>query len=81
MIRNMARKRPAVDLSLLECDSRESPRAIRAGEIDLAVVSVDASKDVEWDELTHHHLLENDWCLLLPADHRLARVKQVRVAD
>jgi DNA-binding transcriptional LysR family regulator len=81
-IGQLARKRPAVDLSLMESDSQESPRAVRAGEIDLAVVSVEASQqDDDWDELNREHLLEDEWCLLVPADHRLARAKRLRIAD
>jgi DNA-binding transcriptional LysR family regulator len=81
-IGQLARKRPAVELSLLESDSHESPRAICAGAIDLAVVSVEAIQLTEdWDELTRHHLLDDEWCLLVPADHRLARAKKLRIAD
>lgn len=81
-IGQLTRKRPMAELSLLESDSIESPRAIRAGEFDLAVISVattEANRD--WDDLTHHHLLEDEWCLLLPADHRLAHAKKLRIAD
>lgn len=81
-IGELSRKRPLAELSLLESDSSESPRAIRAGEFDLAVVSVAAPEaNRDWDDLTHHHLLEDEWCLLLPADHRLARARKLRIAD
>jgi len=81
-IGQLTRKRPMAELSLLESDSIDSPRAIRAGEFDLAVVSVAASEaNRDWDDLTHHHLLDDEWCLLLPADHRLAHAKKLRIAD
>src|SRR5438477_408020 len=71
-IGRLARRRPAADLSLVECDSWESPRSIRAGEIDLAVVSVEATPhNSDWEDLSHHHLLDDEWCLLIPAGHRL----------
>ncbi|HEX5194653.1 MAG TPA: LysR substrate-binding domain-containing protein [Solirubrobacteraceae bacterium] len=81
-IGRFVRKQPSVELSLLESDSADSPQAILAGEIDLAVVSVEATRrNREWDELSCDHLLDDEWCLLIPTSHRLNRTKRLRIAD
>jgi DNA-binding transcriptional LysR family regulator len=76
------RQRPDVELSLIESDSNDSPDELRAGQIDLAVVSVDDGRSHQAeDDLAHHHLLDDEWLLVLPADHQLAHVRRLTIAQ
>ena len=57
-------------------------RRLRAGEVDAAIVVEPFGRGEEpSDDLHRTHLLDDDYRILLPADHRLARRRTVDVAD
>ena len=76
---------PDVELSVLEAEPEESVPMLRAGELEVAIVATTLNQPKEFGELYEgidlHHLLDEPRCALLPADHRLARRRRLRVAD
>lgn len=74
------RTHPAVELTLDLSEPDASLRALRAGEIDLAVTyHFDGQPDPE--RFTVRHLLDDGYRAVLPAGHRLARRREVAFAD
>jgi DNA-binding transcriptional LysR family regulator len=76
---------PDVELSVLEAEPEESVPMLRAGELEVAIVATTPNQPEEFGELYAgidlHHLLDEPRCALLPADHRLARRRRLRVED
>jgi DNA-binding transcriptional LysR family regulator len=76
---------PEVELSVLEAEPEESVPMLRAGELEVALVATTPNQPAEFGELYEgidlHHLLDESRCALLPADHRLALRRRLRVED
>ncbi len=76
------RTHPDVDLVLGVAEPDEALPALRAGEVDVAVVvepfGPDALPD---DDLVRTHLLADPYAVLLPGDHPLAAADDVALAD
>jgi DNA-binding transcriptional LysR family regulator len=76
---------PEVDLSVLEAEPEESVPMLRAGELEVAIVATTPDQPGEFGELYEgidlHHLLDEPRCAVLPAEHRLARRRRLRVED
>lgn len=75
---------PEVELSVLEAEPQESVPMLRAGELEVAIVAT--TTDAEgfgalYEGIDLGHLLAEPRYALLPADHRLARRKRLRLAD
>ena len=74
-----AERHPNVQLTVREHSSEEMGSMLRADELDLAFLSV--TERVERHGLGLHQLVSEELVVLLPLEHRLARRKQVRMAD
>ena len=74
-----AERHPNVQLTVREHSSEEMGSMLRADELDLAFLSV--TERVERNGLGMHQLVSEELVVLLPLEHRLARRKQVRMAD
>jgi DNA-binding transcriptional LysR family regulator len=76
---------PEVELSVLEAEPEESVPMLRAGELEVALVATTPNQPAAFGELYEgidlHHLLDEPRCALLPADHRLALRRRLRVED
>jgi DNA-binding transcriptional LysR family regulator len=75
---------PDVELSVLEAEPEESVPMLRAGELEVAIVG--APRQPEgfgdmYDGIDLHHLLDEPRYAVLPAGHRLARRKRLRLQD
>src|SRR5207245_7665408 len=70
---------PHVELTLAEGEPEEIAPRLRAGELDLALLFEFAGETVMPDEGTRLELLEDPMFLALPRDHRLARMKHLRL--
>jgi DNA-binding transcriptional LysR family regulator len=74
-----AERHPNVQLTVREHASEEMAGMLRADELDLAFLSV--TERVESHGLGLHQLVSEELVVLLPLEHRLARRKQVRMAQ
>ena len=75
-------RHPGVSLTLIEAGRDKLVQDVRSGELDLAAVYDFPALGLTVDEgLEARHLLDEAHDLLLPPDHRLARRKQVTMAD
>ncbi len=72
---------PKVALSLVEGITPVQLDRLRDGEIDVAVVSAYPHRALDTDRLRLHHLLDDPLLVALPAGHRLARRKTLRLAE
>jgi DNA-binding transcriptional LysR family regulator len=73
---------PDVDLVLGVAEPDEALLALRAGEVDVAVVvEPRLPTDPAEDELTRLHLLDDPYSVLLPPAHRLAGEHDIDLAD
>src|ERR687887_2166448 len=75
-------RHPAVELSMVLAEPEDSLPQLRAGELELSVIfggSLAESYSIEGLELME--LLEDPLYLVLPADHPLARKRNIRLAD
>jgi len=71
---------PGVELSLIMAEPEDSEPLLKSGELDL-VVGFDARVRAEVDGVARRHLLSDPMFLVLPAEHRLARKRNLRLAD
>ncbi|MFF0268885.1 LysR family transcriptional regulator [Kribbella sp. NPDC004536] len=71
---------PGVELSLIEGNSGTQVERLRAGEIDVAVVSAYPHQPLD-SRLELRHLMDDALLVALPGDHRLARRRSVRFAE
>jgi DNA-binding transcriptional LysR family regulator len=81
-VRGLRRTHPAVGIHVVELETQEAVRAVRAGDADLALVHYMpgvALPDVAG--LERRHLLVDELFLLMPESHRLARREAVSVAE
>jgi DNA-binding transcriptional LysR family regulator len=74
------RTSPGVDLVLAVAEPDEALPALRAGEVDVAVVVLPTSGTVA-DDLVLAHLLDDPYSVLLPREHPLAARAAVDLAD
>jgi DNA-binding transcriptional LysR family regulator len=76
------RRHPGVALSLIEADPPEAIALVGAGELDLAVVYDYAQGTTELDgQLEVTNLMEDEFELVVPTAHPLARRRRVSLAD
>jgi DNA-binding transcriptional LysR family regulator len=71
---------PGVELSLIMAEPDDSEPLLKSGELDL-VVGFDSRIRNEVDGVARQHLLSDPMFLVLPADHPLARKRNLRLAD
>jgi DNA-binding transcriptional LysR family regulator len=73
-------RHPDVELAVLEAPSRTCLARLRSGELDLAVVfDGDHEEGVRPDGIERIHLLTEEMQVALPANHRLAGAKQLKL--
>jgi DNA-binding transcriptional LysR family regulator len=71
---------PGVELSLILAETEESAPLLKRGDLDLAI-GFDSRVRGEVDGIARHHMLSDPMFLVLPAEHRLARKRNLRLAD
>ena len=71
---------PGVELSLIMAEPEDSEPLLKSGELDL-VIGFDSRIRAEVDGIARQHLLSDPMFLVLPADHALARKRNLRLAD
>src|SRR4051812_21647989 len=71
---------PGVELSLILSEPDESEPLLKSGELDLAL-GFDARLRTDVDGIARTHLISDPMFLVLPADHPLARKRNLRLAD
>ena len=79
-----SRAHPGVQLELDQLEPDPALRAVRGGELDLAVIYLfgESGEPAGDDErFEAEHLLDDPYTLVLPAGHRLARRRRLRLAD
>ena len=74
-----SREHPSVELSLVEALTPDAVARLRAGEVDVAVVTHHAELAV--DDVEVLDLIDDEMLVALPADHPLARRPRLRLAD
>ena len=83
-VADFARSHPRVELELDQLDPPEAIQALRAGEIDLAVIyrfdSDDPAEDPN-ERLASTHLAHDSFALAVPARGKLARKGRLRLTD
>jgi DNA-binding transcriptional LysR family regulator len=72
---------PDVELSLSDGVSAAQVARLRAGELDVAVLNVHDGQSADVAGLVLRHLLDDPILVALPADHRLAHRRAVRLAE
>jgi len=72
---------PKVSLSVVEGITTVQLGRLQNGEIDVAVVSAYPHQTLDTGQLDLHHLLDDPLMVALPAGHRLARGKALRLAE
>ena len=72
---------PGVELSMAQEETDEAMAALRAGELDLAVVEGAFGQPVEPEGIELVHLLDDPMYLALPQDHPLADRSRIRLRD
>ena len=76
------RRHPDVELSMIEAEPDAANAALKAGEIDLALVyDFEALPGMLDGELELTHLVDDGYDAIVPRDHRLAEKRQLRLAD
>jgi DNA-binding transcriptional LysR family regulator len=71
---------PAVDISLKESDPEESVPALKAGQLDIAIL-FEPHGAGDLTDVNKVHLLEDPMSVVLPEDHPLASKAKVRLKD
>lgn len=72
---------PEVELSLAEGEPEQIAPRLRAGELDLALLFEFEGETIVGGQMTRAELLEDPMFLALPAEHRLARRKRLRLEE
>jgi molybdate transport repressor ModE-like protein len=76
------RRHPDVELSMIEAEPDAAGTALKAGEIDLALVyDFEALPGMLNGELELTHLVDDRYEAIVPKDHRLADKRQLRLTD
>jgi len=71
---------PGVELSLIMAEPDDTEPLLKTGDLDL-IIGFDSRVRAEVDGVARHHLFSDPMFLVLPADHRLARKRNLRLAD
>jgi DNA-binding transcriptional LysR family regulator len=71
---------PDIELSMLMMEPEDSAPLLKAGELDLAL-GFDARIRSEVDGVLRHHLISDPMFIAMPADHRYAHKRNLRLAD
>src|SRR3954471_15395882 len=71
---------PGVELSLIMAEPEDSEPLLKSGELDL-ILGFDSRIRAEVDGIVREHLLSDPMFLVLPADHPLARKRNLRLSD
>lgn len=72
---------PKVALSVVEAVTTLQLDRLRSGETDVAVLSAYPHRPLDASQLDLHHLLNDPLLVALPAGHRLAHRRRLRLAD
>ena len=72
---------PSVTLSLAEALTAAQLTQLRAGELDIGVVSAPPGRSIDADGLELTHLLDDPILVAIPREHRLAKRRTVRYAE
>jgi DNA-binding transcriptional LysR family regulator len=72
---------PKVSLSLVEGTTGRQLDRVRAGDVDVAVVSAFPDHRLDVDQVDLVHLLDDAMLVAFPRSHRLARRRSVRLAE
>jgi DNA-binding transcriptional LysR family regulator len=81
---NFERQHPGIQISVEQAERDEALRRVRAGDIDIAVVFFQRPTPPPTDGhdgLAWRHLGNDPFRLVLPADHRLARRRRLKISD
>src|ERR1700710_2655619 len=73
-------RHPGVELSMLMGEPEDTQPLLKSGELDL-VLGFDSRIRAEVDGITRTHLVSDPMFLVMPADHPLARKRNLRLAD
>src|SRR3954469_14864184 len=73
-------RHPGVELSMDLAEPNESEARLKAGEWDLALTVLASMRDGR-DGLGHVHVLDDPFCVALPAGHALAQRRTVRLEE
>jgi len=79
VIATFHQRHPAIELTVREHSSEELAEMLRGDELDLAFLSV--TEQVESHGLGLHQLVSEELMVVLPLGHRLAKRRQVRMAQ
>jgi DNA-binding transcriptional LysR family regulator len=71
----------AMELRLEVVEPEEAMAGLRAGRIDVAVVTFDDEPEPQADDVELTQLLDDPYRVVLPADHRLANRRTIDLAD
>jgi DNA-binding transcriptional LysR family regulator len=71
---------PGVELSLIMCEPDDSEPLLKSGDLDL-IIGFDSRIRAEVDGVTRQHLFSDPMFLVVPAEHPLARKRNLRLAD
>lgn len=80
-VADLSRSRPNVALELQQVEPRPALRALRVGDLDVAVVYRFSFERLAEERLEWTHLLDDPYALALPARHRLAARDRIALAD
>ncbi|MEU4193639.1 LysR substrate-binding domain-containing protein [Kribbella sp. NPDC026611] len=72
---------PQVELSLVEANTSALVDRLRAGEVDLAVLSAYPQQGLDTSRLELHYLMKDALLVALPDGHRLAHRRTLRLAE
>jgi DNA-binding transcriptional LysR family regulator len=75
------RRHPDVDLSATTAELPEAHELLRSGEIDVAIVMDFDAQPLMFGDLETEHLLDDAYCVALPAGHKLAGKRQVSLSE
>jgi DNA-binding transcriptional LysR family regulator len=73
-------RHPAVDISLTEADPEDSVPALKAGQLDIAIL-FEPHGAGDLTDVEKVHLLEDPMSIVLPQDHPLASKPKIRLKD
>lgn len=77
----VSRSRPGVTLELQQLEPEPALRAVRVGDLDVAVIYRFATEAAPDERLAWTHLLDDPYAIALPAGHRLAGTRRIALAD
>ena len=75
-------RHPEVDLGMIEAEPEDAREPLRSGEIDLALVyDFESLPGMLDSDLEVTHLIDDPYDVVLPAEHRLAKRRGLKLAD